>query len=130
MPEQKVFAYFRCANPSEISIELQKRRVTEYCRAMGYDLFSEITADEPCSEEQARQIATIYRKQMGEAYPLKLIVLNQHRLGHDIHTVRKIHSIFREYDIEVESTCTEDNSLLAINEQEEYELFQALMASH
>lgn len=129
MPEQKVFAYFRCANHSEISIELQKRRVTEYCTAMGYDLFSEITVDDRCTVEQARQIAAIYRKDMPESVPLKMIVLNLHRLGDDIHLIREIASVLREYSIETESTCTEDNSLLAMSEEEEYALYQALMGS-
>lgn len=129
MPEQRCFAFFRCANSSEISIELQQRQVQEYCRTMGYILFSEITSDQPCTEEQARQIATIYRKEMGENYPLKMIVLNLHRLGNDIHLVRQVASIFKEYDIEVESTCAYDNSLLALTEQDEYEFYQALMGT-
>ena len=129
MPEQRCFAYFRCANSSEISIELQQRQVQKYCKAMDYVLFSEITSDQPCTEEQARQIASIYRKEMGESYPLKMIVLNLHRLGSDIHLVRRVASIFKEYDIEVESTCAYDNSLLALTEQDEYEFYQALMST-
>lgn len=127
MPEQRCFAFFRCANSSEISIELQQRRVQEYCKAMDYVLFSEITSDQPCTEEQARQIATIYRKEMGDNYPLKMIVLNLHRLGNDIHLVRRVASVFKEYDIEVESTCTYDNGILALTDQTEFEFYQALM---
>ena len=129
MPEQRCFAFFRCSNSSEISIELQQRQVQEYCKVMDYVLFSEITSDQPCTEEQARQIATIYRKEMGENFPLKMIVLNLHRLGNDIHLVRRVASIFKEYDIEVESTCAYDNSLLALTEQDEYEFYQALIGT-
>ncbi len=126
MPDQKVIAYFRCANPSEISVNLQKQRIQEYCKAMNYDLFSEVTSDQPCNEEQALALCNVIRKDMKIIGPLKLIVLNLHRISSDIHTVHRVADIFTAHDISLESTNKADHEVLALTEQAEYELFQAL----
>jgi hypothetical protein len=126
MADQKVIAYYRCENPSEISIELQRKRVREYCSAMNYDLFVEITADNPCTEQEAEAICTVIRQEMRIPESLKIIVLNLHRLNHDIHTVHRVVDIFGCHDISVESTSKADHEILALTDQEEYDLFQAL----
>ena len=126
MADQKAIAYYRCENPSEISIELQRKRVQEYCTAMKYDLFVEITADNPCTEQEAEAICTVIRQEMRIPEPLILIVLNLHRLNHDIHTVHRVVDIFGRHDISVESTNKADHEILALTDQDEYALFQAL----
>lgn len=126
MGNQKVIAYFRCENPSEISIELQRKRVQEYCNAMNYDLFVEITADKSCTEQEAEAICTVIRREMHIPEPLKLIVLNLHRIHYDIHTVHQVVDIFSLHEITIESTSKTDHEILALSDQDEYDLFQAL----
>ena len=58
MGDQKAIAYFRSSKPSEIPVELQRRRVQAYCKAMSYDLFSEITAEHPCTEHAFKSLMT------------------------------------------------------------------------
>ena len=126
MADQKAIAYYRCENPSEISIELQRKRVREYCAAMNYDLFVEITADQPCTQQEAEAVCTVFRNEMRIPEALKLIVLNLHRLNHDIHTVHQVVDIFSLHEITVESTSKTDHEILALSDQDEYDLFQAL----
>ncbi len=126
MSEPRCFAFHRCASNDEIAIELQRRKVQEYCKAMNYNLFSEITTDLPCDEDQARAICQVYRNEMGLTEPLKMVVLNLHRISRHLHTVQRIAEVFKSYEIEVESTSPNDNGLLTISEQAELELFKAL----
>ena len=126
MADQKAIAYYRCENLSEISIELQRKRVREYCSAMNYDLFVEITADKPCTEQEAEAVCTVIRHEMHILGPLKLIALNLHRINNDIHMVHRVVDIFGRHDISVESTSKADHEILALTDQEEYDLFQAL----
>ena len=129
MVGQKVFGYFRCGSPAEISIDLQRRRVQEYCRAMNYELFAQITAENPCTEQEAEAICDIIRHQMQIIGPLKLIVLNLHRINPDIHTVQRVSEVFNRFDIALESTNRADQEVLALSEQEEYDLFLCLAGS-
>ena len=129
MVGQNAFGYFRCGSPTEISIDLQRRRVQEYCRAMNYELFAEITAENPCTEQEAEAICSVIRHQMQIVGPLKLIVLNLHRINHDIQTVHRISEIFQGFDITLESTSRPDQEILALTEQEEYALFLSLSGS-
>ncbi len=127
MAELRCFAFLRCASHDEIAIELQRKKVQEYCEAMNYDLFSEITTDLPCDEAQAKAICQVYRKEIGLTGPLKMIVLNMHRISRHLHMVQKVVEVFKSYEIEVESTSPNDNGLLAITEEDELALFKALM---
>lgn len=129
MVGQRAFAYLRCGSHTEISIDLQRRRIQEYCRAMNYELFAEITSENPCTEQEAEAICSVIRQQMQIIGPLKLIVLNLHRLNPDFHTVHRISEVFQRFDITVESTSRADHEILALNEQEEYELLLALSGS-
>lgn len=126
MADQKAIAYYRCENPSEISIELQRKRVREYCNAMNYDLFVEITADKPCTEQEAEAVCTVIRHEMHILGPLKLIVLNLHRINNDIHMVQRVSDVFNRHDVALESTNKADHEILALTDQDEYALFQAL----
>lgn len=129
MVGQKAFGYFRCGSPTEISIDLQRRRVQEYCGAMNYELFAEITAEYPCTEQEAEAVCSVIRHQMRIVGPLKLIVLNLHRINPDFHTVHRISEVFNQFDITLESTSRADQEFLALSEQEEYDLFLSLAGS-
>ena len=129
MVGQKAFGYFRCGSPAEISIDHQRRRVQEYCRAMNYELFAVITAENPCTEQEAEAICGIIRHQMQIIGPLRLIVLNLHRINPDIHTVQRVSEVFNRFDIALESTNRADQDVLALSEQEEYDLFLSLTGS-
>lgn len=129
MVGQKAFGYFRCGSSTEISIDLQRRRVQEYCRAMNYELFAEITAKSPCTEQEAEAICSVIRHQMQIVGPLRLIVLNFSRINPDIHTVHRVSEVFNRFDITLESTKRADQEVLALSEQEEYDLFLCLAGS-
>ena len=126
MSDQKAVAYFRSSKPSEIPVELQRRRVQAYCKAMSYDLFSEITAEHPCTEQEAKAICRVIRTEMRVTDPLKLVVLNLHRVNPDIHVVHRVSELFSRYDITLESTERADHEILALTDDEEYDLFQTL----
>ena len=126
MPEQKAFAYYRCANALESSIAIQKRHVQEYSRSMHYEIISEITAQQPLDEAQAQAICRVIRQEMHIFGPIKLLVMNLKRLNRDLYMVHRISDVFSRHGITLESVTKTDQEILALSDQVEYEFMQAL----
>ena len=123
---QQAIGFFCQTSSCEIPVELQQRCVQEYCRAMDYDLFSEITSEQPFTEAQAHAICGVLRNDMKMDAPIKLIVQDLQRISHNIRTVHRISEIFTKYDITLESVSESDQEILGLNEYDEYEFFEAL----